>query len=667
MKRFLLFVFSALTLSLLAGCQHEQLMPVQAPVEFASFKVNVGQTPPATNAGDETKSLITIDSKDFKKAALYAFYMDGSVQKCLYTTTTERTFNWDLPLRTEMYIYCIMNYGDVNLPAGEATRNGLDNLMFEYGNRQMTAFNATGLPKAGITHIGANELQSNTDEVTVKVKNLFSKFVLDLDKSSLKDGDLLDVESVVVYNMNTSVHYFAPEGGDKLASYNGNPFDRATADDLEKFTKDASITLYVLENMAGMHPTFGEDWNLMSQTHASELSDATYVSIGLRVKHDDFTYQYYHLDAYLNSNSSGSAFPSTTDFNIRRNVVRSETLNWDYRLGTFSFDERYYNTRRNKSITIPFEFHNYDYRQVNVSCTYKDERFRYSVDITPDPDNYYNGKGAIYVYGMPYDEDKFTATFKVGDGYSNGQNAITELTVFEPYNIELIFTDDVTGEEVDEIEVGRPFTVSARLTDHSGEEVSLSETYDGYFEWYVDSGDHLDYLSLKDSGTNPSTGSDGWKRYAGYSSSRFDSEYSSYWNVGMTTGYEPAEIFVRFCEADANPIEYSSSILIKPHEVELTVNPVVSKDYGDGNYDIYFQISDALPFDIVVENASNSDLHTIPAGSYVSTPSYMHLGDIVGFRVFAIRRGNYSFHDGAEYYYKDNDTLYTFDLRAWGL
>ena len=116
MKKTILFL--ATLLALTVGCQRAEDLSPDTPV-FKEVAVNIGEN------GDETRSLISIEAEDFKKASLFAFYHstgkiavypesagDQAGTGPVAIEVTEKQFNWALPIGQALDIYVIVNYND---------------------------------------------------------------------------------------------------------------------------------------------------------------------------------------------------------------------------------------------------------------------------------------------------------------------------------------------------------------------------------------------------------------------------------------------------------------------------------------------------------------------------------------------------------------------------
>ena len=149
-------------------------------VQFTTVSVDLGM-----DNGDDTKSLVSIDTENFRNAILFA--MNPSTGKVwsqdgnpLIIETTEKSFDWNLPLNTAMDIYCIENFGPLNVSSLKTTNLTKANLeALNYTCASVASFQSLetsnyGLPKAGIK-TGVT-LTSSSSNFTIKVKNLYAKY-----------------------------------------------------------------------------------------------------------------------------------------------------------------------------------------------------------------------------------------------------------------------------------------------------------------------------------------------------------------------------------------------------------------------------------------------------------------------------------------------------------
>lgn len=334
MKRFYFLLIISFLVGLVS-CQQELLIDDRnEPIEFAEFSINLQSAPDGEEENIDSKSVINVGAEAFKKAVLWAFYTENGVSHCLSKQTNESVFSWALPLKTAMDIYCIVNYGDIDvssyLDKDNLSKSTLDALTFTCPN--YSAFvnlgTTSGLPKAGVTSVSNSVLQTGNEELIVTVKNLFAKFTVQLDISDLTSlGYSVVAEGATVYNMNTSVHYFG--SGDKnTVSGITNAYDRALSEDLTLMSNGNQVTFYVLENMQG---TIGSTckWYDVSDK-GSAVDKCTFLSVPLRIQRTDgtmfTTWPVFYLTTDNGKMKDGNVF------NIERNKTSTLTYKIKYDL-----------------------------------------------------------------------------------------------------------------------------------------------------------------------------------------------------------------------------------------------------------------------------------------------------------------------------------------------
>lgn len=300
------------------------------PIEFATFTVNVARDTQGAEDVEDTKSTISIDSELFKNAVLWAFYTDGGVSKCLSTTTTESTFSWSLPLKTAMKIYCIVNYGGLNLDSylnkEDLTESTLNDLMYSCSSFSTFVHDGEtyGLPKAGITTVSNNQLLTGNESLSISVKNLYAKFNVKFDLSEVSsDYDIVFV-GATVFNMNQSVNYFQTPGYKNKNEVAGitQRYDRAPSGDLDILALENEVTFYVLENMQGTIGSTCKWYEVGSK--AAAVSKCTFLSVQFSLQDKKTSLkQDRWLDFYLTTTDDAMQYGNV--FDIERNKISSLT------------------------------------------------------------------------------------------------------------------------------------------------------------------------------------------------------------------------------------------------------------------------------------------------------------------------------------------------------
>lgn len=273
MKKITFLLLSAILIFGALSCQREVSVPDEKPARYATLQVNVGRYTEGVDSQD-TKSIVSSDVENFHKAILFA--MNPSTKKVhtygsnagdlegqpIIVETSEKTFNWALPMETRMDIYALVNYGDIDVSTYKSkgtnlTISDLEGITFSCSSANELAKleqSSYGLPMAGITEIQATDIQTGEETISIKAKKLFARYNLYLDLSDLEASNSSVVaESAVIYNMNNTVHFFK-EGDKKSGSNDVSKYDRATEDQLEVLQAGGNsnqVVFYVLENMQG--------------------------------------------------------------------------------------------------------------------------------------------------------------------------------------------------------------------------------------------------------------------------------------------------------------------------------------------------------------------------------------------------------------------------------
>lgn len=671
MKRLFIFIFSSVLLMGLSACQREQFGLPEKPLEFATFKVNLGQNTDGLDSVEATKSVVNFDAEGFQSAVLYAFYTYGGQQKCLYISAPGKSFEWDLPLRTEMDIYCLYNYGDLVPPSGSSaesnpggTKTALESLVFTYKG-QMSAFNDSGLPKAGITHITNSQLQSGSDIVTIKVKNLFAKFELKFDVSEYLDsGDEYSISSVGVYNMNKSVHYFSPSGGDAASSIESTVADFATASDLISFNNNGGFTLYVLENMQGTrnNPNYGwtDTWML---AQSADLSRCTYALITVNITNGGNPKATYTSYAYLN-NTEGAAFPSTKDFNIKRNVFKSDIIHITGRDVSIRFDRSSYVMRKNRTLDIPFFYKNVDRNTLSFQIDHnEDVIWSVSYDSTAKP---LEGSGVLHISGFNVDAPVDLYRIVASSGSNRGT---TVVDVHAPYKLSIAGQSEVT--------VGNSLALEAKIFESPSStiEVNYSDlASDGIYKWKVRDDEatlvpDLNYHYVDSEGyicPKPGTGNGKVLHLNAMVSSYH--HYNMEWDVVENAYYDSALIDCVYTDSEETLNVNDFDVTVNPQTKVFDPKFIISgslNDYEPEHREMWGHITETLPFDIALYNWQDNIPCVIPAGEYVSLHRDIWLYDpilkVKQVEMFGIIIES-DIYNGQPIYYPAGDLFYVIDF-----
>lgn len=333
MKKTILFF--ATLLAQTVGCQRAEDLSPDVPV-FKEVAVNIGEN------GDETRSLISIEAEDFKKASLFAFY-HSTGEIAVYPESagdqvgtgpvaievTEKQFNWALPVGQALDIYVIVNYGDelgttMEGYRGNAnlTESTLDALKFTVlDNVYMSDVEASGIPMSGVVH---TTLANENSPLNVTVKRLFAKYVLKFDLCDLTTSNAsLQALHIVTENVNTEVPFFQDNFKQTVRS-KFKEYDRASDLDLEQIQSGQPIVLYVPENCQGsISNPIADKWYNVQGFLGSKVVNCTYVDLAVKIVDAEGCWKNYNAALYLGSDCR-------TNFDVVRNVSSSITVKIPY-------------------------------------------------------------------------------------------------------------------------------------------------------------------------------------------------------------------------------------------------------------------------------------------------------------------------------------------------
>ena len=338
MKRFNYLILGLAALVAGAACQRENPVDTTPAVRFGSVPVSLEQA----EAGDGTRSLVSIDVENFKVASLFAFYHDtgeiavypehaGDLEGSgpVAIEVTQKSFNWALPLDRQLDIYVIVNYGDAlgSTLAGyradeDLTEDELDQLKFTVANfNTMSDIAANGIPMAGVV---STMLTNANSPLNVSVKRLYARYNLYFDLSELQaHGASLQALHIVTERVNTEIPFFQ-EGFRQTVASKFQQYDRATATDLDVIQQGGNakqLTLYVPENCQG-NISGASSWKEVVGL-GSRVVNCTYVDFGVKIVDADGLWKNYNFYLYL-----GTDF--TTNFDVRRNYNTTVSIKIPY-------------------------------------------------------------------------------------------------------------------------------------------------------------------------------------------------------------------------------------------------------------------------------------------------------------------------------------------------
>ena len=380
MKKTILFL--ATLLALTVGCQRAEDLSPDTPV-FKEVAVNIGEN------GDETRSLISIEAEDFKKASLFAFYHstgkiaiypesagDQAGTGPVAIEVTEKQFNWALPIGQALDIYVIVNYNDElgstlagYRSDGNLTETTLNALKFTaLDNVYMSDVEASGIPMSGVVH---TTLANENSPLNVTVKRLFAKYVLKFDLSELSASNAsLQALHIVTENVNTEVPFFQDNFKQTVRS-KFKEYDRASDLDLEQIQSGQPIVLYVPENCQGsISNPIADKWYNVQGFLGSKVANCTYVDMAVKIVDAEGCWKNYNAAMYLGSDCR-------TNFDVVRNVSTAITVKIPYVPPIIEGQDYFYFENHNlvtvnggEDVTLNYDT-NLDYRQ-EVSFIYTD-------------------------------------------------------------------------------------------------------------------------------------------------------------------------------------------------------------------------------------------------------------------------------------------------------
>lgn len=347
MRRF----FSCLMIvpAIFLACSREMVQEDE-PMRFERVQINIGEESQAVDA--ETRSLVTIDGVEkFVKAALFAFDSNGHIivntsaqnPYALAITTTSQAFEWDLPVNTDLKIYVLENYGDLNISGllnnTSLTVSDLETLMFTCSSSSALAALETGgkgMPMSGVNSV---RLQSGGDPVNITVGKLFARYNFKLDVSAYTSlGYSVNGVFVKAMKSNTEVPFFVSSAGGtnpvpsgyKQTDYSKlQVVDTNSQDDLVTLDAGGYVTLYFLENCQGLIYPSGSSpassWRTIYQDFKNanalnKIANCSYIEFGVKVSKSSGEDETFTQRVYLGDDMRNN---KVSNFNVRRNVMQT--------------------------------------------------------------------------------------------------------------------------------------------------------------------------------------------------------------------------------------------------------------------------------------------------------------------------------------------------------
>ena len=335
MKKFI--SFTLIVAALLSGCRNGELDSGLAPEKavqserYSRIPVNL-----MLDHGDAlapTKSIVSVDEAEVRSVAMFAFGADGKVllydedagEKAgtpIIAVSDGNAFEWELPVFEDVTVYALANYGDMDLSSckkASLTIKDLEALKYTCKTvSQMQKIEQSGIPMSGVITVNLTP----TDTFRMPLRKLYAKYIFNLDLSGFEEaGAHVEAVSFSARNVNTSVHWFSPEGGDKAASKSAlASIDRATEEQLDILGEgQRSVVLYVLENMQGDIPG-AHSWYTVESDLGKKVALCTNLYLHIRSVKQDGSYISTAFTIYL---GKGNDF---SNFDVQRNISREITL-----------------------------------------------------------------------------------------------------------------------------------------------------------------------------------------------------------------------------------------------------------------------------------------------------------------------------------------------------
>ena len=297
----------------------------------------------------DTKSVISVESEDFKCAYLFAFdahsqrvFLDEEGRN-IAIRTASRTINWAIPVGPDgagnsqvMDVYAVVNPDRTNaaileelLSRADVTEDEMEDLLYVCDDAlALSSVETDGMPMSACRK--NLTLESAEASFTLSLKRLFSRYDLGINITPFSQGGwTVETAEVLASHSNTRVpFFFTGQGvGVQADAKDLAMVDMATDSDLENLNtmgedgKSAgSLTLYFLENCQGdigpasawnkVYAELGDDVSCCS--YAEFIIKATNPTLGERC----FKYRFY----------PGQADDMCSNFDIVRNVHKKVNL-----------------------------------------------------------------------------------------------------------------------------------------------------------------------------------------------------------------------------------------------------------------------------------------------------------------------------------------------------
>lgn len=486
-KYFIIFVTAFATL--LSSCTREQEKPVPSggPVQFASFDVGISRQ------GDDSKSLVSIETEDFRLAYLFAFYVedapDGSYSagdiciypdvagdlygnKPVYKKTTEKVFPWALPIEVPIKIYTIVNPNEALTEVLESyivNENLVEDDMLDPdfvfscdGSSALMALDpdgpsvGSGMPMSGVQQVTLNSYEQS---LSIHVLRLFSRYDIafdfqDYEAAGYKASSLF--LSSAMSNTQLPVFYFTNGqlGGFGQTNYSLlKPVDRASEFDLSLLDSGQPIHIYCLENCQGIK-SGASSWNTVYKDLGPEaVKLCTFIDFGINLtRESDGLNENKIFRVYLGSGDMKS------DFNVRRNLKNTITIHLGPSVPPvygLSYRKDVNTTVAvGKTIKIPFGYTGIDKSQISVEATNAVSKLTTSSDIVQPLINFNDAPITFVVDGV-MTEFEHSGTVQV-QGFSVGSELLKLQASIDDNSIERSLSDVINVTVVDASSLKEP-------------------------------------------------------------------------------------------------------------------------------------------------------------------------------------------------------------------
>ena len=268
------------------ACNKEESVP--DPVPEPNTPAKVGRVSVSLERGldpsdePETRSIVSIESEEFKDAYLFAFktagtkgvytFVDGAGKlRPVATYTDSKTFDWDLPVGDgqRFDVLAVVNPGAaeravlqryLDSAATDITQGDFESMLYTCSSSmELLSVEKTGMPMSG----GVKDcyLDGSNEELTISVKRLFARYELRFNMTKfIERGYMVDEIFVESGQSNTEVPYFYSGNGKGFRQTEASKLgvidlstesDVLAASTLDSENKSGSVVFYLPENCQG--------------------------------------------------------------------------------------------------------------------------------------------------------------------------------------------------------------------------------------------------------------------------------------------------------------------------------------------------------------------------------------------------------------------------------